>query len=68
VRPLTAAALALAFGAALFSACGDVCGELQEICDRCNDPNRKAACETTVDEGVSDQCDRGVESYRVICK
>jgi len=63
-------------GAALFAlgllslgggGCGDPCGDLQDICDQCVDPNQKAACEASVDEGAVDVCQQNIDSYGNVC-
>jgi hypothetical protein len=47
--------------------CGDPCEDLQLICDRCQDPNHKAACEKSVDEDPDDVCEQNIDSYDAIC-
>lgn len=47
--------------------CGDPCGDLQEICDLCVDPNQKAACEASVDDGADDVCEQDIDSYGNVC-
>lgn len=47
--------------------CGDPCGDLQAVCDQCQDPNQKAACERSVDEDSDDVCEQNIESYGSIC-
>jgi hypothetical protein len=58
--------MALAWVAAA-AGCGDPCADLQAICDQCQDPNRKAACERSVDEDSDDVCEQNIESYGSIC-
>lgn len=48
--------------------CGDACNELQTVCDRCSDPNHRAACEASVDEGVQDTCEQNIDSYGNVCR
>ena len=51
----------------MLAGCGDPCGDLQEICDLCVDPNQKAACEASVDEGADDVCEQDLDSYGNVC-
>lgn len=60
-----AAVVALAVG--MLGACGDPCEDLQFICDRCQDPNKKADCERSVDEDSDDLCEQNIDSYGSIC-
>jgi hypothetical protein len=48
-------------------ACAAPCTDLQAICDQCQDPNHKAACERSVDEDSDDVCEQNIESYDSIC-
>lgn len=48
--------------------CGDACDELQTVCDRCSDPNHRAACEASVDDGVQDACEQDIDSYDSVCR
>lgn len=48
--------------------CGNPCADLQEICDRCQDPNQKASCETTVDSGDGEQCGKSEGDYEDVCR
>lgn len=50
------------------SGCGDSCEDLQVICDSCQDPNQRASCERSVDEGVQDVCEQDVDSFGDICR
>ncbi|HHH31417.1 MAG TPA: hypothetical protein ENK57_24140 [Polyangiaceae bacterium] len=56
-----------AVGLSLLAGCGDPCGDLQEICDLCVDPNQKAACEASVDAGTDDVCEQDLDSYGNVC-
>ncbi len=47
--------------------CSAPCIELQAICDQCQDPNHKAACEQSVDDDPDDICAQNIESYDSIC-
>ena len=47
--------------------CGNPCGDLQVVCDSCQDPNHKAACEQSVDNDSDDICEQNIESYDSIC-
>ena len=49
------------------AACGDPCAELQDICEVCNDPNQRAACERSVDEDPAEVCEQNLDSYQRIC-
>lgn len=62
-KQLAAAALV----SALAVGCGDTCADLQEVCNFCEDPNLKVACEASVDADDGDRCDRDVSSYCPIC-
>lgn len=60
-------AAVLAIAGATLAACGDPCEDLQVICDRCQDPNKKADCERSVDEDSDDLCEQNIDSYDSIC-
>jgi len=53
--------------AAVGSGCADPCAELQPVCDGCQNPGHRAACEQAVDAQVDDQCELDIENYRQIC-
>lgn len=65
-RLILSTGTALVF-AALVSGCADPCAELQPICDDCQDPGHRAACEQAVDSQIDDQCELDIENYRQIC-
>ncbi len=64
-RPFAWAAVAVALS--WITGCANPCGDLQAICDECSDPNKKAACELSVDEHTDDVCEQNIESYGTIC-
>jgi hypothetical protein len=53
--------------AGLVVACADPCIALQPVCDSCQHPNHRAACEATVDAEVEEQCELDIENYGHIC-
>ncbi len=54
--------------AALIGGCSDPCGDLQLICNRCNDPNHKDTCERLVDSGTHATCTEGIDNFNNVCK
>ena len=59
------ALLGLCLGA---SGCADACADLQVICNDCSDPNHRAACEASVDDGAQDICEQNIDSYGNVCQ
>ncbi len=47
--------------------CADPCTELQAVCDTCQAPGHRTACEASVDAAVIDQCELDIEDYGRIC-
>jgi hypothetical protein len=47
--------------------CGDSCEDLQEMCDRCRDPNQKASCEQAVDSNDAKTCARNANDFEDVC-
>lgn len=50
------------------TACGDPCADLQDVCERCSDPNQRAACERSVDEDPDEVCEQNLDAYGRICE
>ena len=50
------------------SGCADPCEDLQPVCDVCIDPNHKAACERSVDQGVADVCQIDLDYFDSVCR
>lgn len=48
--------------------CADTCEDLQRLCNRCLDPNQRAACEAVVDSEDAETCQEGVDDYTNVCK
>jgi len=60
--------IVLALSAVGLVGCADPCDELQELCDRCLDPNQRASCERSVDEDPAEICEQNIDSFRNACQ
>jgi hypothetical protein len=69
IGPYQGGLLALALSTLwIASGCGPDCDDLQEICDRCHDPNQKQSCEESVDRDDREECASNVDSFEDICR
>ncbi|MCA9625465.1 MAG: hypothetical protein KC731_40870 [Myxococcales bacterium] len=60
--------VASALSPAMAAGCANPCADLQDICDDCLDPNRRAACEQSVDEDTDEICEQNLENYDNACR
>jgi hypothetical protein len=58
---------ALAWVVAGAAGCGDRCDDLQQVCERCRDPNERGRCEDTVRSGDQTTCDNVTREYEDVC-
>lgn len=47
--------------------CGSECGDLQDVCDLCDDADAQAACEKVVDDDEDDACTDELEKFQEMC-
>ena len=59
---------ALLLSIAAFSAgCGKACKDLEDVCNRCEDANIQAACQSVVDADDQDGCAESVAGFEAVC-